>query len=104
MSKYRNKPVVVDNIRFASMREAAHYEKLRLLQKAGAISDLRLQVRYELLPRQDGEQGVAYVADFVYLDSRGVERVQDVKGVRNPVYVIKRKMMLFFHKIRIEEV
>lgn len=81
-----------------------------LLEKAGAIQNLRRQVRYELLPCQriDGkvvERAVHYVADFVY-EQDGVTVVEDTKSpaTRTPVYVIKRKLMLWRYGIRIREV
>ena len=45
-----------------------------------------------------------YVADFVYLDEQGKTVVEDAKGVRTKDYIIKRKLMLWLHNIRIREV
>lgn len=106
-SKYRAKKVEVDGIRFDSRKEAERYKKLRILQATGEISDLQLQVKFELIPsqRSDGrviERAVTYVADFTYL-CNGVFVVEDVKGLRTPEYVIKRKLMLYIHGIRIKE-
>lgn len=113
-SKYKNKPVIVDNIRFASVKEATRYKELTLLQKAGKIENLRLQVPYELIPAQyaevDGkkkciERSVKYLADFVYYDAETEQWiVEDAKGVRTKEYVLKRKLMLQVHNIRIHEV
>ena len=50
--KYRNKKVEVDGILFDSKKEANRYMELKLLEKAGEITDLKRQVRYELIPRQ----------------------------------------------------
>ena len=103
-TKYGNAKVDVDGMRFDSKREAARWRELQLLERAGEISDLRRQVRYELVPKLPGERPVDYIADFVYRDKDGNEVVEDVKGVRTPVYVIKRKLMLWRHGIRIREV
>lgn len=103
-TKYGNTKVEVDGVPFDSKREAARWRELRLLERAGEISDLRRQVRYELVPKLPGERPVDYIADFVYRDKDGNEVVEDVKGVRTPVYVIKRKLMLWRHGIRIMEV
>lgn len=113
-SKYRNRPVTMDNIRFASQREAQRYKELTLLEKAGKIENLRLQVPYELIPAQyaevDGkkkciERAVKYLADFVYFDKeKGEWIVEDTKGTRTKEYVIKRKLLLQVHGIRIHEV
>lgn len=94
----------------ASKREHARAAQLRLWQRAGLISNLREQVPYELIPAhrfEDGslERACRYVADFVYTDcDTGQTVVEDTKGVRTKEYVIKRKLMLFIHGIRIKEV
>lgn len=102
----------------ASRKEHRRAETLRILERAGAISDLREQVRYELIPSQYGECGldfkgrvkrvllerpVHYVADFVYIQD-GKTVVEDTKGFRTPDYIIKRKLMLYRYGIRIKEV
>ena len=103
-AKYGNTKVEVDGMPFDSKREAARWRELRLLERAGEISDLRRQVRYELVPKLPGERPVDYIADFVYRDKNGNEVVEDVKGVRTPVYIIKRKLILWRYGIRIREV
>jgi hypothetical protein len=96
VAKYHNQPVVIDNIRFDSKKEGRRYTELKLLQRGGIISDLRLQVPYELVPAQRGglrkELPVTYIADFVYVE-KGKTVIEDTKGVRTKDYVIKRKMM-----------
>ena len=103
-AKYGNTKVEADGVLFDSKREAARWRELRLLEQAGEISDLRRQVRYELVPKMPGERPVDYIADFVYRDKDGNEVVEDVKGVRTREYVIKRKLMLLRYDIRIREV
>ena len=87
---------------------------LWLMQRAGEISGLRTQVKYELIPKQvhkDGkkEKSIEYVADFVY-EQGGETVVEDSKGFRDTssaayrVFVMKRKMMLYFHGITVREV
>lgn len=104
----------------ASIKEHRRAAILRMWQRAGVISDLREQVPYELIPAQYGtcgkdfrgkttkvclEKAVRYVADFVYTDNEtGQEVVEDTKGVRTKEYIIKRKLMLWIHGIRIKEV
>uniref|UniRef100_UPI004024EFF0 DUF1064 domain-containing protein n=1 Tax=Prevotellamassilia timonensis TaxID=1852370 RepID=UPI004024EFF0 len=91
-----------------------------MMQRAGLISDLLEQVSYELIPAQYGECGknfsgrtsrvllersCRYIADFVYTDcTTGQTVVEDTKGVRTKEYIIKRKLMLHVHGIRIKEV
>lgn len=125
MAKYHNiKTTTSDGIRHDSQKEATRWCELKLLERAGKISDLKRQVEYELIPDQfetyerygkrgnrlkDGikliERRVCYVADFVYTDlATGQTVVEDTKGVRTKEYIIKRKLMWFVYKIRITEV
>ena len=117
MAKYKNKKIIVDGIAFDSKKEAKRYQELKALEKAGEIYDLRLQVKYPLIPAQYGiidgnkrkciEREVTYIADFVYKDKYGQVHVEDAKNPylrKEPRYVMKRKMMLYFHGIKIEEV
>lgn len=108
MSKYHSRKTSMAGIVFDSKKEAARYQELRLMERGGLIHDLEHQVAFTLIPSQKNELGrtierpVTYVADFVYKEgSRQV--VEDCKGVRTPAYIIKRKMMLYFHGIRIKE-
>lgn len=106
--KYGNTRTERDGIVFDSKKEAGRYAELRMLLAAGEITDLRLQVPYELVPAMKcgGEtfRGIRYVADFVYRDSCGNEVVEDAKGMRTDVYRIKRKLMAYVHHIVIREV
>ncbi|MDE7081043.1 MAG: DUF1064 domain-containing protein [Muribaculaceae bacterium] len=94
----------------ASRREHRRATELTLLQRAGLISGLRQQVSYTLLPTQRDHNGqlierdCRYIADFVYTDSQGNLVVEDTKGFRTPEYIIKRKLMLYIHGIRIREI
>ena len=95
-----------------SRRESRRAQELGVQEIAGLVRNLREQVRYELLPAQrDPETGkllerpVAYIADFVYEDcATGQTVVEDAKGMRTDTYILKRKLMLWFHKIHIREV
>lgn len=98
---------------FDSKKEYYRNNELRLLEKAGEISNLEEQVPYELLPAQyqiiNGkkkcvEKSVKYIADFQYIDKYGNLVVEDTKGMRTSTYIIKRKLMLYFHGIKIKEV
>lgn len=119
-NKYYNKTIVVDGIAFQSKKEANRWLELRLLERSGEITDLRRQVKFELIPTQREpdtigkrggvikgkiiEHGVSYVADFVYKDKQGNMVVEDTKGMRTKEYVIKRKLMKYVHGVRIKEV
>ena len=123
-SKYYSKKVTIGGETFDSKKEAKRYRELLLLEKAGEITGLERQVPFELLPSQREapteyykrgrnagkpkpgkviELGVKYVADFVYIKD-GQKVVEDTKGIKTKDYVLKRKMMLYFHGIRIREV
>ncbi len=102
VAKYRAKPTHVDGIRFASRKEARRYEQLRILLRAQKIMNLELQPRFPL--EVNGQLVTTYVADFRYYDvERSCTVVEDVKGIRTPVYVIKRNLMLALHGIEILE-
>lgn len=94
----------------ASRKEHARAGELRLMQRAGIISGLREQVPFVLIPAQRDREGTLlermcrYIADFVYTDGEGRTVVEDTKGVRTDEYVIKRKLMLHVHGIRIREI
>lgn len=89
-NKYHNKKTVVNGIRFDSKAEAARYQELCLLEKAGEITGLKLQPKYLLCPRTKTEQKCEYKADFEY-EQNGKTVVEDVKGHKTKEYVIKRK-------------
>ena len=127
-SKYRSEKVTVElpdgtEHTFDSRKEARRYNELLIRLKAGEISDLRLQVKYVLIPAQFepdtiGKRGgvkkgkliereASYVADFVYTNNEdGQIIVEDVKSpiTRTPVYRLKRKLLLYIHGIRVIEV
>lgn len=87
---------------YHSKREAIRACDLHLLQKIGAIKNLREQVPYVVVPKMPGERAVTYRADFVY-EEDGVEVVEDVKGHRTQLYDIKRKLMKHVHGITVRE-
>jgi hypothetical protein len=108
VSKYRNRKWELDGKTFDSQREARRYQELRWLLRTGVITDLQMQVPFELIPSQRVggkvvERPVKYVADFVYTEN-GKTVVEDVKGFRTKEYIIKRKLMLYKYGIRVREV
>lgn len=110
MSKYRSKKIVIDGISFDSKREGNRYCELKLLEKAGKIKDLELQHQFELQPsfKKNGKtiRAITYVADFTYFDlEKNKNIVEDVKGFKTDVYMLKRKLFEFkFPELTIVEV
>lgn len=91
-NKYRNVKTVVDGITFDSKKEAKRYGELKLLEKAGEITDLELQPEYPL--NVNGKTVAKYRGDFRYFDRRnGVVVHEDVKGVQTPVFRLKKKIL-----------
>ena len=122
MNKYYNqKTYTSDGIKHDSQKEAQRWCELKLLQRAGKISNLQRQVEFELIPNQyetieryskSGkklkdetkliERKVSYIADFVY-EEDGKTVVEDVKSVATQTekFIIKRKLMLYIHGIKV---
>lgn len=102
-SKYRAIKTIVDGIKFDSKAESRRYLELKAMQQSGAIVNLELQKEFILIPKQQGERATKYKADFVYRDLSGLV-IEDVKGIKTPEYIIKRKLMLHIHGIRVKEI
>ena len=110
--KYRNEPTFLDGVRFHSKREAKRYGELKLLERAGVISELELQPKFKLgtdarpiLIRSQGYpkgRRAVYLADFRYRnldDSQLV--IEDVKGIDNPLSRLKRAIVEAQYRVRI---
>lgn len=105
VSKYKNKKTTVDGITFDSRKEASHIQILKVLEKSGKITDLVLQPRFKFDGlKYDSGRTIEYWGDASYTDNKGNYHVVDVKGVRTPVYKVKKALMAFFHGIEVEEV
>jgi hypothetical protein len=103
MSKYYNKRTEVHGTSFDSKKEAARYQELLLLERAHKIVDLELQPRFDLVVN-DCKIGF-YKADFRYTDIKtGSSVIEDVKGMKTPVYNLKRKLVKALYGIDIVEV
>lgn len=118
-NKYHAKKAVVDGITFDSVKEAKRYRALKEKAEMGQITSLQRQVKFVLIPAQREpdqigprggkkpgkllERECAYIADFVYTEN-GQQVVEDTKGMRLSDYIIKRKLMLWVHGIRIKEI
>lgn len=112
-SKYKNKEVVYDGIKFKSTKERDRYIDLLLLERDGQIKDLELQPRYKLIDGvkfSDGSRAkpaLRYTADFRYIDCKtGQTVVEDVKSKitkESTDYKMRRHMMLAIHGIEVLE-
>lgn len=95
MSKYRNKKAQIDMYVFDSVRESQRYKELKLLERAGEISNLELQPRFLLQDsfKKNGRtfRKIEYVADFQYIEN-GKTIVEDVKGIQTDVFKLKHKI------------
>jgi len=100
--KYRNIKTVIDGITFDSKKEAAYYGTLVLLKKSGEVIDFELQPKYYLAI--NGVKCGFYKADFKVTWKSGVVRVVDVKGMKTPIYNLKKKLVKAIHGIDIIEV
>ena len=119
-NKYKSHKTSVNGVIFDSKKEYDRYIELTLLSRSGAIKGLKRQVKFELIPAQYEpdiisprgkvkkgkliERAVSYIADFVYTDENGKTVVEDTKGFRTKDYIIKRKLLLYMHGIRIKEI
>jgi hypothetical protein len=99
-NKYHAQAQTVDGIRFDSKKEAQRYRELKLSERAGVISGLRWQVPFRL--EINGHHITTYKADFVY-DEQGKQVVEDTKGMRTRVFLMKKKMMKAQYGIEIKE-
>ena len=119
-NKYKSHKTSANGVIFDSKKEYNRYIELTLLSRSGAIKGLKRQVKFELIPAQYEpdiinsrgkvkkgkliERAVSYIADFVYTDENGKTVVEDTKGFRTKDYIIKRKLLLYIHGIRIKEI
>jgi len=118
-NKYRNRKVTINDESFDSKKEYHRWLELKILEDAGVIRKLQRQVKFVLIPAQREpetitqrgrkipgkviEREAVYYADFVYeLDGETI--VEDTKGMKTDVYILKRKLMLERFGIRIREI
>jgi len=105
--KYNNTKTIVDGIKFDSKREASRYSELKLLERAGEITDLILQPKFELIPKYEINgrkvRKIEYIADFQYVEN-GKTIIEDAKGFKTKEYLIKKKLFEFKYGIEIAEI
>lgn len=99
-NKYNAQKITIDGITFHSIRESKRYLDLKNLERAGRIHSLELQPRYDFII--NGIKIGFYKADFRYKEKNQLI-IEDVKGMKTPVYSLKKKLMLAIFHINILE-
>lgn len=114
-SKFHNEPVTVDGVRYDSKNEMRRFNFLKLMEKAGEISNLRYHVKFEMIPQITKEEIVHlktkdkvvtkvvqsaryYEADFVYINKKGEEIVEDFKGQETDLFKFKAALFFYIYK------
>ena len=118
--KYNNKNVIYDNIKFDSTKEGKRYLVLKQAERDGIISDLELQVKFELIPPIKEEYikhlktkdkvitrtlqlPITSICDFRYIKDSNVV-IEDVKASPKMIpndYKLKEKLFFWKFGIRI---
>lgn len=121
--KYKNKNIEIDGIKFDSTKEGKRYLVLKQALYDGKIQDLKLQVKYELIPAIKEEYvehlktkdrvktrtlqlPITYTCDFQYMKD-GELVVEDVKASPKMLpkeFTLKEKLMFWKYRIRIKKV
>lgn len=96
--KFRAIPTELDGIKFASRKEARRYRELRLLEKSGELSFFLRQVPFHL------PGNVKYVCDFLCFWKDENVTIEDVKGIKTPMYILKKKQVEAIYPIEITEI
>lgn len=96
--KYNAKPTRVDGIRFDSKKESRYYQDLLIRVRIGEVLFFLRQVPLHL------PGNVKLVVDFLEFHSDETVHFVDVKGMRTPVYIVKKKVAEVTYPIEIEEV
>lgn len=104
-SKYRAIKTCIDGIMFDSKKEANRYCELCLMERAGVITDLQLQVPFVLVEKSKYGREIKYVADFTYIENEKYI-VEDVKSsaTKTPLYLLKKRLVAEIYGVEIKEV
>ena len=124
-NKYHNTKIEIDGQKFDSKREYGRWSFLKIMEQQGLITDLRRQVKYELVPpiietevvhlktkdksvEKTVQRAIEYVADFVYMKD-GKTVVEDMKasskrGAIDKVFLIKEKLFRYRYGFNIKRV
>ena len=102
-NKYFAKKTVAMGLKFDSRWEAERWGQLKAMERAGVVTQLERQIKYEL--SINDVKICDYIADFRYLleEENGLSKlvVEDAKGILTPEFKLKKKMMKAIHNIDI---
>ena len=111
INKYHNKEIIIDGIKFDSKKEGNYYLKLKMLQKAGKIRDLKIHFPFVLIEtfklNDKTYRKMKYISDFTYYDDKDKLHVVDVKSEatrKDKTYQLKKKLLAWKYGLEIEEV
>ena len=96
--KFKAKQTLVDDIKFPSKAEAKRYLELKKLTDLGDVVFFLRQVPFYL------SGGVKYVCDFLVFWKDESITIEDVKGMKTPMYTAKKKMVEATYPITITEI
>lgn len=96
--KFRAIQTTCDGIKFPSKKEAARYNELKLLKQVGDVLFFLRQVPFHL----PGD--IKYVCDFMVFWTNGDITIEDVKGMKTEMYIMKKKMVENWYPIKITEI
>jgi hypothetical protein len=96
--KFNARAVVIDNIRFDSLKEGRYYQELKLRVKAGEVLFFLRQVPFDL------PGNVKYRLDFLEFHADGSAHYVDVKGVQTKEFIMKKKQVEALYPVIIEVV
>ena len=97
-NKYNAKKVITDGIKFDSIKEGNRYVQLKVLRKTGEIKE------FELQPSWQAKCGIKYKADFLITWRDGSKTIEDIKGIKTPIYKLKKKLFEYEFNLKIIEV
>lgn len=101
-SKYRNKRTLYNGRLFASKKEAERAIELDLLVRSGIVKEWEAQPRFPM--EHNGVKICSYVGDFRVIYPDGRIEIEDVKGMKTPMYNLKKKLVRAFYGIDIKEI
>lgn len=96
--KFKAKPCEDGGIKFASKKERKRYRELKILQNTGEVLFFLRQVPFHL------EAGVKYVCDYLVFWTNGEVTIEDVKGIKTDMYIVKKKMVEAIYPVTIREI